>query len=29
MLVKDEAWDEFEPTLTGGRVRKLADEEES
>jgi hypothetical protein len=25
----NEAWEEFEPTLTGGRVRKLSDEEES
>jgi len=29
MLVKDEAWEAFEPTLTGGRVRKLSEEKES
>jgi len=29
MLVKDEAWQEFEPRLKGARVRKLSDEDES
>jgi excisionase family DNA binding protein len=28
MLLRDEAWDKFEPRLKGGRVRKLSDEEE-
>lgn len=27
MLVKDEAWEEFEPRLKGGRVRKLEQDE--
>ena len=29
MLIKDEAWKEFEPTLTGARVQKLSDEDDS
>lgn len=29
MLVKDESWDDFEPTLTGGRVRKLEEQDDS
>ncbi|PSQ96949.1 MAG: excisionase [Bacteroidetes bacterium SW_9_63_38] len=29
MLLKDEAWEEFEPRLKGARVRKLSDEDES
>jgi excisionase family DNA binding protein len=28
MLVKDEAWEEFEPRLKGGRVRKLEQEDD-
>ena len=28
MLVKDEAWEDFEPTLTGGRGRKLEEEDD-
>jgi excisionase family DNA binding protein len=27
MLIKDEAWDEFEPNLTGARMQKLEDED--
>jgi hypothetical protein len=23
MLIKDEAWEDFEPRLKGGRIRKL------
>ena len=29
MLVKDDAGETFEPILTGARVRKLSDEDES
>ncbi|WP_263835315.1 excisionase family DNA-binding protein [Salinibacter sp.] len=29
MLIKDEAWEAFEPTLTGGRVRMLEDEDDT
>jgi excisionase family DNA binding protein len=29
MLVKDEAWEEFEPRLKGGRVRKLEQEDDT
>jgi excisionase family DNA binding protein len=28
MIVKDEAWEEFEPTLTGGRVRMFEKEDD-
>jgi excisionase family DNA binding protein len=28
LLVKDEAWETFEPTLTGGRVRKVEEGDE-
>ena len=27
MLLKDEAWEDFEPRLKGGRVRKLGQED--
>ncbi len=27
MLIKDEAWEDFEPNLTGARVQKRSDEE--
>jgi excisionase family DNA binding protein len=26
MLIKDETWEDFEPNLIGGRVRKLSDQ---
>jgi len=28
MLLKDEAWEDFEPRLKGGRVRKLEQEDD-
>ena len=28
MLLKDEAWEDFEPRLKGGRVRKLKQEDD-
>lgn len=28
MLVKDEAWDDFEPQLRGGRVQKMERDDE-
>jgi len=28
MLLKDEAWEDFEPRLKGGRVRKLEQDDE-
>jgi len=28
MLIKDEAWEDFEPRLKGGRVRKLEQDDE-